>query len=199
MKKLRYPLDIQLFAEGDPDVKSEVEIGVEEEVKEPEKGEKTVSKKLYDQKVKELSSANKKLKEYEGKDNDIAAKEQRISELEAELNTQKVDSQLMSKLITMGCTDVDYALFKIHQANPDLKPGDDGKIANLDELTTSVKTSNPTVFKGEDEKEVEVGKLGGEPSGGETMTKESFLKKPYGERAAFAQEHPEEFSKLMKG
>ena len=31
------------------------------------------------------------------------------------------------------------------------------------------------------------------------MTKESFLKKPYGERAAFAQEHPEEFSKLMKG
>lgn len=195
MKELRYPLNIQQFAD-DPDGTEETE----DETVETEKGEKTVSKKLYDQKVKELSKANKKLKEYETQENDVAVKDQRISELEAELNTQRVDSQLMSKLIEMGCTDIDYALFKIHQSNPKLKPGDDGKIANIDELATSVKTANPTVFAGKNEKEVEVEKLGGDKGGDEgTMTKEAFFKKPYPERVAFAQAHPEEFSQLMKG
>lgn len=197
MKELRYLLNIQLFA----DEVDETDETDETTTVETEKGEKTVSKKLYDQKVKELSKVNKKLKEYESQENDVAAKDQRISELENELNTQRVDSQLMTKLIEMGCTDIDYALFKIHQANPELKPGDDGKVANIDELTTSVKTANPTFFTGKNEKEIEVEKLGGDKEGGNdgAMTKEAFFKKPYPERAAFAQAHPEEFSQLMKG
>ena len=127
----------------------------------------------------------------------MAAKDTRIAELEKELATEKMNAQLLSKLTEMGCTDLDYALYKLHQANPDLKLGEDGKLGNIDELTTAVKTSNPNVFKSDSSKEIEVSKLG-ESEHDEGMTKSDFLKKPYNERAAFAAEHPEEFKNLMK-
>lgn len=170
---------------------------VEEETVEI-KSTKTISKELYDQKVRELSKANKRIKELEGVDTDVTAKDARIAELEKELETEKVNAQLLSKLTEMGCTDLDYALYKLHQANPDLKLGEDGKLGNIDELASAVKTSNPNVFMSEDSKEIEVSKLGDGKHNDDGMTKSDFLKKPYNERAAFAAEHPEEFKNLMK-
>lgn len=170
----------------------------EETIEEPEKGEKTVSKALYDQKVRELSKAHKRLREFESRDTDVATKDARISELEKELETKEVNAQLLTKLIAMGCTDTDYALYKIHQTNPDLKLSEEGKLGNIDELANSVKTSNPAIFAGKEEIEVQVEKLDSGKEHETKMTKEQFLKKPYNERNAYAMEHPEEFKNLMK-
>lgn len=191
-KRFNYPLDLQLFAEQDPAADNP------EETDETQTSEKTVSKALYDQKVRELSKANKRLKELEGKDTDAATKDARITELEKEVEVQKVNNQLITKLTSMGCTDIDYALYRIHQNNPDLKLDEDGKLGNINDLTSAVKTSNPSVFAGKEEIEVQVERLDSSKNHESEMTKEAFLKKSYNERNAYAMDHPEEFKKLMK-
>lgn len=105
--KFKFPLQIQFFAEDDPEPKPKTDPEV-----------KTVSKELYDKLAGELASlkkANKeKMTDEEKLKNDLTEKDTRIAELEKEINDNKVKNTLLSygmptetveKLVKAGLTE----------------------------------------------------------------------------------------------
>ena len=160
---------------------------------------------LFDSKDQELTAANgliegfkKTAKGNEELQGQITTYQDQVKQLQAQLVQTQIDSGLKIAFMEAGGTDIDFLIWKAKNAN-DGKPlelGEDGKIKGIDDLISGLKTSAPNHFKKaggmkDDENPLPTGNTG-------SMTRAEFMRKPYAERAAYANENPEAYKEIMK-
>lgn len=160
---------------------------------------------LFEGKEKELTAANglidgfkKSQKDNEAIQGQITTYQDQVKQLQAEIVQTRIDSGLRIAFMEAGGTDIDYLIYKAKTAN-DGKPlelGEDGKIKGVDDIVSGLKTSSPAHFKKAGGVKVEENPLPNARTGG--MTRADFMRKPYAERAAFANENPEAYKEIMK-
>jgi hypothetical protein len=160
---------------------------------------------LFDGKEKELTAANglidgfkKSQKDNEAVQGQITAYQDQVKQLQEQLVQTQIDSGLKIAFMEAGGADIDFLIWKAKQGN-DGKPlelGEDGKIKGIDDLISGLKTSAPNHFKKAGGVKVEENPLPNARTGG--MTRAEFMRKPYAERAAYANENPEAYKELMK-
>lgn len=159
---------------------------------------------LFDGKVTELETANtliadlkKSAKGDEALQGKVTAYETQVAQLQEQLKQTQIDSGLKIAFLEAGASDIDYLTFKAKSGDKALELAEDGKIKGVDDLISGLKTQFPNQFKKADGGiKVEPNPLPkGEPGG---MTKADFMRKPYAERAAFANENPEAYKEMMK-
>lgn len=128
----------------------------------------------------------------------LAAYEQQMAQLQAKLEQTQIDADVQVELLAAGVKpdDIDYVMFKL-KAKGDLERGEDGKIKGMDDKIAALKTQFPAQFTGEKKKNILENKLPTETEGGEGITKESLLKKPYAERMKIYTENPEAYKNAM--
>lgn len=128
----------------------------------------------------------------------VATYEQQIATLQAQLEETQIDADVQMELLAAGVKpdDMDYVMFKL-KAKGKLERGEDGKVKDMSDKIDALKTQLPNQFSGESKKTVQELKLPTEPSGGDAITKESLLKKPYAERMKLFSENPEAYKNAM--
>lgn len=168
------------------------------------KGKYDALQALLDGKTNELTTANnliadlkKSTKNDEELQGKITTYEGKVEQLQQELEQTKLDNAVQIALLEAKATDVDYMTFKLKEKG-EIKLDENGKIKGWEETLKGLKTQFPNQFEGSSQKKIEEHKLDNSQDNNGGMTKAEFLKKPYGERAQFANENPEAFEALMK-
>lgn len=162
-------------------------------------------KTQHDGKLSELAEAQRLIDELkkgkvdtEGMQQKIAAYDQQIAQLQAQLKEAQLNGEINAALLAAGvkADDIDYVTFKL-KAKGELELGEDGHIKGMDDKIAALKTQLPAHFEGAGNKNVLVNKLPGndDPNGG--ITRESLLKKPYAERMKIYSENPEAYKSAM--
>ena len=129
---------------------------------------------------------------------EIATYKQQIAALQAKLEETQTDADVQMELLAAGVKpdDMDYVMFKL-KAKGKLERGEDGKVKDMSDKIDALKTQLPNQFSSESKKTVQELKLPTEPGGGDAITKESLLKKPYAERMKLYSENPEAYKNAM--
>ena len=156
--------------------------------------------------TKELGEAQKLIEELkkstkgqEGAQQKIAAYEQQVAQLQAELEQTKLESAIKVELLAAKAMDVDYLTFKLKEKG-ELALDEQGKIKGWDDKLAGLKTQFPTQFEAEGKKNIIENKLPTNTEPGESfVTKEQFKKMGYNGRVALRQENPELYDQMMKG
>jgi predicted RNase H-like nuclease (RuvC/YqgF family) len=137
------------------------------------------------------------------KDNDalqgkITAHEATIAQLQEQLKQTQLEAAIKVALIGAKATDVDYMTFRLKEKG-DLELDDQNQIKGIDDMLAGLKTQFPNFFEsGASAKQMEVQKLPDRNKAeGGGMTRAEFLRKPYAERAAYANENPEAYNTIM--
>lgn len=130
----------------------------------------------------------------------VATYEQQIAALQAQLEETQTDADVQMELLAEGVKpdDMDYVMFKL-KAKGKLERGEDGKIKDMADKIAALKTQLPNQFSGESKKTYQELKLPTEQTGGDGITRESLLKKPYAERMKLYSENPEAYKAAMHG
>jgi hypothetical protein len=167
------------------------------------KGKYDALQALLDGKTNELETANNliaDLKKSNKNDGELQTKittyEGQVQELQTQLEQTKLDNAIQIALLEAKVTDVDYMTFKLKEKG-EVKLDENGKIKGWEETLKSLQTQFPNQFESSSTKKIEEHKLDNPQENNGGMTKAEFLKKPYGERAKFAQDNPEAFEALM--
>lgn len=159
----------------------------------------------FDSKDQELLKANGLITELQKAAKGDESLQQKVTEyqnqaaqLQKQLTDTLIDSGLRIAFMEAGGVDIDYLIWKAktdNGGNP-LELGEDQKVKGIDDLVSGLKTSSPNHFKkASGGMKVEANPLPDAGSGG--MTRAEFMRKPYAERAAFANENPEAYKNLM--
>ena len=151
--------------------------------------------------------ANKLIDQFKAgaKDNEalqgkITSYEATIADLTKQLNEQKLDAAMDRKLTAAGAKpeDFDYLKFQWRKKG-EITLDDNGEIKGGDDAIAGLKTQHPVQFNSaNNQREIDEHQLpdrGKQDQGG--MTKAEFLKKPYAERVAFANENPDAYKAMM--
>lgn len=96
----------------------------------------------------ESESLQSKIAEYETKVNDLQSQNQQL----------KIDSEIKIALLNAKVEDIDYLTFKIREKG-EIQLSDDGKIKNIDDTITLLKTQYPNQFLQETQKKIQENKL----------------------------------------
>lgn len=148
------------------------------------------STKLIDQ----LKAGTKDSEALQGK---ITGYESTISQLQEQLKQTQLDSEIKVALLTAKATDVDYMTFRLKEKG-DLELDDQGHIKGIDDRLAGLKTQFPAFFESAaNQREIQPHKLTERKPDEGGMTKAEFLRRPYAERAAFANENPEAYNTIM--
>lgn len=149
------------------------------------------STKLIDQ----LKAGTKDSEALQGK---IASYETQMAELQKKLKQTQMDAAIQVALLGAKATDVDYMTFRLKEKG-DLELDEQGHIKGIDDRLAGLKTQFPAFFASpDDQREIQPHKLPDRKDGeGGGMTKAEFLRKPYAERAAFANENPDAYKTIM--
>lgn len=129
----------------------------------------------------------------------ITSYESTIAELTKQLNDQKIESAMDRKLTAAGAKpeDFDYLKFQWRKKG-EITLDDNGEIKGGDDAIAGLKTQHPVQFaSATEQRELQPHKLPDREDGGGGMTKSEFLRKPYAERVAFANENPEAYNTIM--
>lgn len=146
--------------------------------------------KLIDQ----LKAGTKDSEALQGK---ITSYEQQITQLQEQLKQTQLDAEIKVALLAAKATDVDYMTFRLKEKG-ELELDKDGHIKGIDDRLAGLKTQYPTFFEsGTVQRELQPQKLPTPEQGDKGMTKAELLKKPYAERAAYAQNNPEAYNTIM--
>lgn len=157
----------------------------------------------HDGKLAELAEAQnliaelkKSTKGNEGLQQKITDYEGQVAQLQAELEQTKLESAIKVELLSAKALDVDYMTFKLKEKG-ELALDENGKIKGWEDKIAALKTQFPTQFESAGSKKYEEYKLPTEQGGGDALTKESLLKKPYAERMKIFNENPEAYKNAM--
>jgi hypothetical protein len=146
-----------------------------------------------------IETLKKSTKGQEEAQNKIAAYEQQVQQLQAELEKTKVLAEAKFALKDAGAVDVDYLLFKL-QEKGELALTEDGKIRDWEDKLAGLKTQMPTQFESKGKKNIIENKLPEEGNPGDkTVTKEEFDKMGYNSRVQLRKDNPDLYGQLMKG
>lgn len=127
----------------------------------------------------------------------ITAYESQIAQLNQQLKQTQVDAAVQIALLGAKATDVDYMTFRLKEKG-DLELDEQGHIKGIDDRLAGLKTQFPAFFESADQqRELQPHKLPEHQQNDNGMTKSEFLRKPYAERAAFANENPDAYKALM--
>lgn len=128
----------------------------------------------------------------------VAAYEQQIATLQADLKQAQIDGEVNVALLSAGVKpdDIDYVTFKL-KAKGELELDENGKIKGMDDKIAALKTQLPAQFSAESKKIVLENKLPTGDGSGDGITKEALLKKPYAERMKIYTENPEVYKTAM--
>ena len=149
------------------------------------------STKLIDQ----LKAGTKDSEALQGR---ITAYEAQVGELQKQLKQTQLEAAIQVALLGAKVTDVDYMAFRLKEKG-DLELDDQGKIKGIDDMLAGLKTQFPAFFESAaDMRELQPHKLPDRKPDEGGMTKAEFLRKPYAERAAFANENPDAYQTIMK-
>lgn len=144
--------------------------------------------------IEQLKSGTKDNEALQGK---VTSYESTIAQLQEQLKTTKIENAARLALVEAHCIDVDYALFKLKEKG-ELELDEHDKIKGMDDKLAGLKTQLPTHFEtASTQKQIDPHKLPDRKPDGGTMTKAEFLRKPYAERAAFANENPDAYNTIM--
>lgn len=146
--------------------------------------------------IAELKKSNKGNEDLQGK---ISTYEQQVQQLQAELEQTKLDSAINVGLLAAGVKpdDVDYVTFKLKAKGDELALDENGKVKGWDDKVAALKTQLPGQFESANSKKFEEHRLPDDHGGGDTLTRESILKKPYAERMKIYSENPEAYKTAM--
>lgn len=148
------------------------------------------STKLIDQ----LKAGTKDSEALQGK---ITSYETQVAELQKQLKQTQLDAAIQVALLGAKATDVEYMTFRLKEKG-DLELDEQGHIKGIDDRLAGLKTQFPAFFESQTEqREIQPHKLPDRKDGEGGMTKAEFLRKPYAERAAFANENPDAYKALM--
>lgn len=148
--------------------------------------------------IAELKKGTKGNEELQGK---ITAYDAQVQQLQKQLQETKVKSALKVALLSEKALDVDYLTFKLYEKlkadGKSLELDENENIKGQDDLMSGLKTQFPTQF--------ESAKSGGKVEAFQlpkseqknTMTRSELMRKPYAERAAFANENPDAYREIM--
>lgn len=157
----------------------------------------------HDGKLAELTEAQNLIAELkksnkgnEGLQQKIADYEVQVEQLLSQLEQTKLESAIKVELLSSKALDVDYLTFKLKEKG-ELALDENGKIKGWDDKIAALKTQFPTQFEGNGQKNILENKLPSNDVGGNTITKESLLKKSYAERMKFYNENPEAYKNAM--
>lgn len=145
--------------------------------------------------IEQLKAGTKDSEALQGK---ITSYESTIASLQEQLKQTKIDSAIQIALLGAKVTDVDYMTFRLKEKG-DLELDEQGHIKGIDDRLAGLKTQFPNFFESASEqRELQVHTLHDRKQDNGGMTKAEFLRKPYAERVAFANENPEAYNTLMK-
>jgi hypothetical protein len=144
--------------------------------------------------IEQLKTGTKDNEVLQGK---ITGYETTIAQLQAQLKQTQLDAAIKVALMGAKATDVDYMTFRLKEKG-DIALDDKGDIKGIDDMLAGLKTQFPAFFESAStQKQIEVQKLPDRKPDG-IMTRAEFLRKPYAERVAFANENPEAYNTIMK-
>jgi hypothetical protein len=129
----------------------------------------------------------------------ITSYETTIENLTKQLNEQKIDAAMDRKLTSAGAKseDLDYLKFQWKKKG-DISLDDNGDIKGGDDAIAGLKTQHPVHFASAvDQRELQPHQLHDRKQDEGGMTKAEFLRKPYAERVAFANENPDAYKSIM--
>jgi len=173
------------------------------------KGKFEALQELMTGKETELKSANdliaqlkKDTKGNEELQKKIGDYDVQVAQLQAQLQETKIKAAIKVALLSEKAVDVDYLTFKLNEKlkekGESLELDENENIKGWDDKLAGLKTQFPSMFEsassGEkkfEEKRFEGGK------GGESLTREDILKKPYAERARLFTENPDAYAEAM--
>ena len=149
--------------------------------------------------ISELQKGTKGNKELQDKIN--VYETQTIPEMQKQMQETREKAAVKVMLLEEKALDIDYLTFKLYEQlkeqGKSLEIDENDNIKNRDEIRDSLKTKFPKQF--------ESAKGGGKVDAFElpdqdqknTMTRSDLMRKPYAERAAFANENPEAYKEIM--
>lgn len=145
-----------------------------------------------------IESLQKSNKGNEDLQHQVTDYQTKMEQLQTELQQTKIDSAINVGLLAAGvkAEDVDYVTFKL-KAKGDIELDDQGNIKGWEDKVAALKTQFPANFASAGGKKYEEHKLPDGNEGGDTLTRESLLKKPYAERMKIYNENPEAYRTAM--
>jgi hypothetical protein len=145
--------------------------------------------------IESLQKSNKGNEDLQKQVSDYQVK---MEQLQAELQQTRIDSAINVGLLAAGVKpdDVDYVTFKL-KAKGEIELDDQGNIKGWDDKVAGLKTQFPANFNSAGGKTYEEHKLPDDDNGGDALTRESLLKKPYAERMKIYNENPEAYKTAM--
>lgn len=146
--------------------------------------------------IAELKKGTKGNEELQGK---ITGYETQVAQLQEELEKTKLENAIQLALRDAKAVDPDYLAFKLREkySADELKLDENGKVKGMDDKLAGLKTQFPAQFEGSGSKKVIENKLPDDQGGGDTITKDSLLKKSYAERMKIFNENPEAYNAAM--
>ncbi len=128
----------------------------------------------------------------------VADYQGKMEQLQKELQQTKIDSAINIGLLAAGVKpdDVDYVTFKL-KAKGEIELDEQGNIKGWDDKVAGLKTQFPANFTSAGGKKYDEHKLNEGDDHGDTITRESLLKKPYAERMKIFNENPEAYHNAM--
>lgn len=128
----------------------------------------------------------------------VADYQTKMEQLQKENAQIRIDSAINIGLLAAGVKpdDVDYVTFKL-KAKGEIELDEQGNIKGWDDKLAGLKTQFPANFTSAGSKTYEEHKLHDDDDHGDTITRESLLKKPYAERMKIYNETPEAYKNAM--
>jgi len=128
----------------------------------------------------------------------ITSYEAQIADLMKQLKEQKVDAAMDRLLTAAGAKaeDLDYLKFQWRKKG-EITLDDNDEIKGSDDAIAGLKTQHPVQFAVAEQRELQPHKLPDRKAEDGGMTRSEFLRKPYAERAAFANENPDAYNTIM--
>lgn len=147
-----------------------------------------------------IADMKKSTKGQEDLQQKVAAYEQQINTLQAQLEETQIDADMHVALLAEGVKpdDIDYVMYKL-KAKGKLERGEDGKIKDMEDKIAALKTQLPSQFTSEKKKNILENKLPESDPGEKTVTKEEFNKMGYNAKVELRQQNPDLYSQLTKG
>lgn len=102
------------------------------------------------------------LKKGTGNNEDLQGKiktyETTVSDLQTQLEQEKLESAVKISLLSSGCKDVDYITFKLKEKG-ELSLDESGKVKGMDDMLTGLKTQYPSQFESKTDTKIDEHKL----------------------------------------
>jgi len=143
-----------------------------------------------------IENLQKSTKGQEEAQQQIATYKQQAEQLQQELLQTKIEAEIKVGLLAEKALDVDYLTFKLKEKG-ELALDDNGKIKGWEDKVAALKTQLPNQFESAGSKKIIENKLPDDNGGGDALTREALLKKPYAERMKIFTENHEAYKNAM--